>query len=479
MGALLRVRMAERRDACATRPPARPSERPSAETPVLYRAIALGEAIGRDALPGVGVSQPADPEEQEADRIADTVMRGGHTPAVPPLRRSGQSAGGGHSLDPADRAFFEPRFGMDLDGVRVHSDVAAEINARRLSANAFTIGSDISFASGRYTPGTTSGRRLLAHELAHVVQQSSRGVARIHREGIGDLRLSEAISQLKTDIVATAAYRALVPDDRRLADGIIAKVATRTRPEQFDLYGKLKLLFDTPVKAQATITTETQEATASALAQEKVRVAKPAAKSATQREEKAAADPRRAKRWVAIKGKFGGGTYFVDRASPTDVVVRAEVMLTARGTGTAGDVNAIKAMEDGIEKAASAKGYLVDLTFVNVAGPNTFRVDVDPSQWEVATNWSGGDPVGFAHELHHMFAFERDRYNYIESHATNEAMEVTDRLVWFNDELDKPPGYNDPTSIMSSAPHPNASDVCAVAQLDEKTCIAARTGKGR
>ncbi len=351
--------------------------------------------------------------------------------------------------------------------------------ARRLSANAFTIGSDISFASGRYTPGTTSGRRLLAHELAHVVQQSSRGVARIHREGIGDLRLSEAISQLKTDIVATAAYRALVPDDRRLADGIIAKVATRTRPEQFDLYGKLKLLFDTPVKAQATITTETQEATASALAQEKVRVAKPAAKSATQREEKAAADPRRAKRWVAIKGKFGGGTYFVDRASPTDVVVRAEVMLTARGTGTAGDVNAIKAMEDGIEKAASAKGYLVDLTFVNVAGPNTFRVDVDPSQWEVATNWSGGDPVGFAHELHHMFAFERDRYNYIESHATNEAMEVTDRLVWFNDELDKPPGYNDPTSIMSSAPHPNASDVCAVAQLDEKTCIAARTGKGR
>ena len=44
-------------------------------------------------------------------------------------------------------------------------------------------------------------------------------------------------------------------------------------------------------------------------------------------------------------------------------------------------------------------------------------------------------------------------------------------------ELTKPAGYNDPTSIMDSAPHPNASDVCTVAGLDEKTCVAARTGK--
>lgn len=477
MGALLRVCLAERRDARAARPPVRASEKPSSEIPVLYRAIALGESIGREAVPGLAVSQPTDHEELEADRIADMVMRGPDASTVPPLRPSGQGVNGGQSLDPTDRDFFGRRFGMDLGGVRVHSDTTAAANARRLSANAFTVGSDISFASGRYSPGTTTGRRLLAHELAHVVQHSARGSARIRREGIGDLRLAEAISQVKSDIVATATYRALAPDDRKLADGIIAKIASRTRPEQIDLYGKLKLLFDTPVKAQATITTETQEATEFALAEEKVRVAKPAAKAATQREEKAAADPRRAKRWVAIKGKFGGGTYFVDRASPTDIVVRAEVMLTAKGTGTAADVNAIKTMEDGIEKAASTKGYLVDLTFVTVAGPNTFHVDVDPSQWEVATNWSGGDPVGFAHELHHMFAFERDRYNYIESHTTNESMEIADRLVWFDDELDKPAGYNDPTSIMSSAPHPNASDVCAVAQLNEKTCIAARTGK--
>ena len=52
-------------------------------------------------------------------------------------------------------------------------------------------------------------------------------------------------------------------------------------------------------------------------------------------------------------------------------------------------------MEDAIEKAASTKGHRVDLKFVDVAGPYMFKVNVDPSRWEVATNWSGGDPRGF------------------------------------------------------------------------------------
>ena len=106
---------------------------------------------------------------------------------------------------------------------------------------------------------------------------------------------------------------------------------------------------------------------------------------------------------------------------------------------------------------------------------DTFTVEVDPGKWEVATNWSGGDPVGYAHELHHMFAFELDRYNYIESHATNESMEIPNRLYWFRKELDKPAGYNDPTSIMNSAAHPNDSDVCAVAGLDQAKCMAERS----
>jgi hypothetical protein len=97
-------------------------------------------------------------------------------------------------------------------------------------------------------------------------------------------------------------------------------------------------------------------------------------------------------------------------------------------------------------------------------------VTVDPGKWEVATNWAGGDPLGYAHELHHLLAFELDKYNYIEAHSKRESMAVHDRLIWFQKELGKPAGFNDPTSIIADAEHPNDSDVCAVAGLDPKTC---------
>src|SRR3954452_2134833 len=153
MSALSCVRMAERRDARVLRPPVVRTETPSTETPVLYRAIALGEAITPDAVAGLDISQPADPEEKEADRIAETAMRAADPTTLPPLRPSGQTTTGAKELDPTDRAFFERRFGMDLGGIRVHADTTAATNAGRLSANAFPIGSDISFASGPYKPG--------------------------------------------------------------------------------------------------------------------------------------------------------------------------------------------------------------------------------------------------------------------------------------------------------------------------------------
>ena len=87
---------------------------------------------------------------------------------------SGQGPGG--ALDTPTRAFMEPRFGRDLGGVRVHTDSAAARASKMLSANAFTVGRDIHFAEGQYRPDTTPGRRLLAHELTHTVQQSGGGV---------------------------------------------------------------------------------------------------------------------------------------------------------------------------------------------------------------------------------------------------------------------------------------------------------------
>jgi Domain of unknown function (DUF4157) len=95
----------------------------------------------------------------------------------------------GQPLDAAARGYFEPRFGQDFSGVRVHTDDRSAESAVSIGASAYTAGSNIVFAAGRYDPASASGRRLLAHELTHVVQQRAldpRGAlptdARIQRE---------------------------------------------------------------------------------------------------------------------------------------------------------------------------------------------------------------------------------------------------------------------------------------------------------
>jgi len=80
--------------------------------------------------------------------------------------------GGGQSLSENDRAFFEPRFGRDFSQVRVHTGTQAAEAARAVNARAFTVGHDVVFGQGKYNSETSGGKRLLSHELAHVVQQS-------------------------------------------------------------------------------------------------------------------------------------------------------------------------------------------------------------------------------------------------------------------------------------------------------------------
>ncbi len=79
----------------------------------------------------------------------------------------------GQPLDPATRAFMEPHFGHDFSRVKVHTDAKAAESARAVNALAYTVGRDVVFGGGQYIPGTTLGRKLLAHELTHVVQQSN------------------------------------------------------------------------------------------------------------------------------------------------------------------------------------------------------------------------------------------------------------------------------------------------------------------
>lgn len=81
----------------------------------------------------------------------------------------------GHPLDSITRGFMEPRLGHDFSRVRVHTDARAEDSARALGARAYTVGSEVVFGAGQFAPHTTEGRRLLAHELTHVVQQRGAG----------------------------------------------------------------------------------------------------------------------------------------------------------------------------------------------------------------------------------------------------------------------------------------------------------------
>ncbi|CAG0963931.1 hypothetical protein METP1_00867 [Methanosarcinales archaeon] len=176
---------------------------------------AVGKLIKSGALQAkLRIGQPGDVYEQEADRVAEQVMRmpdvssskdiriqrkcpkclGGllgkdkkdeklqakeiasQTPEVTPQTEANINAlKGGQPLPESTRAFFEPRFGYDLSRVRVHADSQAAESARTVNARAYTLGQDIMFGAGEFSPGTSEGQRLMAHELTHVVQQGDAG----------------------------------------------------------------------------------------------------------------------------------------------------------------------------------------------------------------------------------------------------------------------------------------------------------------
>lgn len=199
--------------------------RPSVEAPTGTWSPGTGR-LGRSSR--LLVSDPRDPAEQEAERVAQTVtsldwsfaavatvpraglmrkaLPGGSCQSAPPgpedeqdrqpaqavalAHRAVPSAGAppassapgtaspvssaaGTPLAPAARAFLEPRMGHDFGAVRIHADRTAARLARSVGALAFTVGQDIYFDEGGYAPGTSAGRRLLAHELTHVVQQEN------------------------------------------------------------------------------------------------------------------------------------------------------------------------------------------------------------------------------------------------------------------------------------------------------------------
>ena len=149
--------------------------------------------------PKLKISEPGDRYEREADRVAEQIIRmpephmqrqvgegekeeeilhtkeyPDQTPEVTTYHESPINAfkDGGQPLPGSVRTFFEPLFGHDFNGVRLHRDKRAIDMAHAVNARAFTFGKNIVFGSGEYSPETDSGKRLLAHELTHFIQNT-------------------------------------------------------------------------------------------------------------------------------------------------------------------------------------------------------------------------------------------------------------------------------------------------------------------
>ncbi|HET6861663.1 MAG TPA: DUF4157 domain-containing protein, partial [Pyrinomonadaceae bacterium] len=113
--------------------------------------------------------------------------RGSAVPPALPAEVDHVLGSSGQSLDPAIRRWMEPRLGHDFSSVRVHTDAAAAESARKVNALAYTVGEDVVFATGQYSPNTKAGGTLLAHELTHVVQQAKTPASRAqHSKAISD-----------------------------------------------------------------------------------------------------------------------------------------------------------------------------------------------------------------------------------------------------------------------------------------------------
>lgn len=204
----------------------------------LQRTIG-NRALGRRIQAKLEISQPDDVHEQEADRVADQVMRTAIAPAEassafiqrnraseqqpseesegevgivqpktisavtgrPPSTEGDLTSirGGGQPLTPAALDFFEPRLGCDFSGVRVHADAGASHSAQDFNARAYTVGRDVIFGAGNYAPETTDGKRLLAHELVHVAQQRGDPNRAVIQRKISDAELETEFQKWAAD----------------------------------------------------------------------------------------------------------------------------------------------------------------------------------------------------------------------------------------------------------------------------------------
>jgi Domain of unknown function (DUF4157) len=221
------------------------------------------------------ITEPNDIFEREADTVADQVMRMASLPSIgsaPALVQRKCACGGmvgqsgecegcrnerlqqkgkigaeiqtrsqvpptvhevlrspGQPLDATTRASMEPRFGYDFGHVRIHSNEVAGQSAQEVNAQAYTVGKDIVFGSGRFAPETPDGMRLLSHELAHVIQQSDDATTTLQRQPAAPAGTAEK-SEEKTGASEVAAITGHEEEDE----------LSPIRQKLFELFGKFE-----------------------------------------------------------------------------------------------------------------------------------------------------------------------------------------------------------------------------------------------
>ncbi|WP_082111583.1 eCIS core domain-containing protein [Spirosoma radiotolerans] len=210
------------------------------DDPLEAEADAMADRVMRMAEPSFIQRKCAHCQEEEqlqrkptASFIQRKTDAGGTTVSESVSRQIQTRQGGGSPLPTPTKTFMESRFGANFSNVRIHSDAEAAGLSTRLNAQAFTVGSDIFFNAGKFSPDTSTGKALLAHELTHTVQQNG-SLNRLIQRTVDQVEVNCADSQIRFSHDGTSTDYAL--DHCQVTDGTYdAAVSLGLNRVEFDL----------------------------------------------------------------------------------------------------------------------------------------------------------------------------------------------------------------------------------------------------
>lgn len=348
----------------------------------------------------LSISTPGDVHEQEADRMANQVMRmteshvdqrallstnnssstlsrksaEGESRANNDVAHSDFSPGMGQPLPESERAFFEPRFGRDFSGVRVHAGGRAAEFAESVNARAYTIGNDVVFGAGEWSPGTSGGRTLLAHELAHVAQQADGAPPMIRRALVLEEDPRPPVDDVWKDDIDLAPPDDFWKEDRTPTGDAIPLEEPNKAPSCEDVCG------NSPEKCVQ----EPSEVCSEDMSKKVMTAWKTAAQQIAMAIDALAEDPLSATTLASLKANFN----WSPGNSPSDLVSKVSTNLSTASTKMSDNL-CLKCLKECPE---GARAQIARARGVNCLGSNCFRI---------CPNFTEDDTHVLIHELFH------------------------------------------------------------------------------